>query len=374
MTEKKKKVLMVAPKTDTFVNFRGDLIRDIRAKGYDVTVIVPEDVCRQFFKDNGVKVRLIGLKKNSFSVFNTVSYYNELKRIIREEKPDKVFAYTIKPVIFGSLAAKKAGVKEIYSLICGLGMLFCSDSLKIKLIRSAVGVLYKRALKCNNKVIFQNQDDIDELVKLRYVKRKQCELVSGSGVNLKKFKRNKLPSGPVSFLMVARVLKEKGVMEYFKAASIVKEQHPEAFFRYIGPIDKNKNAIAMSALKEYISTGMVDYIPGTDNVAKYVAECSVFVLPSYYREGIPKTLIEATAMGRPIITTNTPGCKETVTEGINGWFVKTRNISDLSDKMEWMIKHKNKLQEMGDKSYEMCLERFTIDKINAEMMRIMGVE
>lgn len=367
-------VLMIAPKTDTFVGFRGDLIRDIRAKGYDVTVIVPEDECRKFFKENGVKVRLIGLKKNSFSVFNTVSYYNELKRIIREEKPDKVFAYTIKPVIFGSLAARKAGVKEIYSLICGLGMLFSSDSLKIKAVRGMVGCLYKRALKHNTKVIFQNRDDIDEFVKRGYVKRTQCELVNGSGVNLKKFTRNKLPTEPVSFLMVSRVLKEKGVMEYFKAAKIVKEKYPDVRFTYIGPVDKNKNALGLDELKPYIDAGVVNYVPQTNVVEKYVADSSVFVLPSYYREGIPKTLIEATAMGRPIITTNMPGCKETITEGINGWFVKTRNISDLSDKMEWMIKHKNKLQEMGDASYEKCLEKFTIEKINAEMMRIMGVE
>lgn len=369
-----KTVLMIAPQTDTFVNFRGDLICDIRKKGYDVTVVVPEDMCREFFEKNDVKVRLIGLKKNSFSVFNTWDYYRELVKIIREEKPAKVFSYTIKPVIFGSLAAKKAGVKEIYSLICGLGMLFCSDSFKVRLVRSGVGTLYKKALKYNTKVIFQNQDDIDEFVKLGYVRKEQCELVNGSGVNLKKFKRNKLPAGPVSFLMVARVLKEKGVIEYFKAASVVKEKYPEVFFRYIGPIDKNKNAISMDALKEYIDTGTVDYIPGTDNVAKYVAECSVFVLPSYYREGIPKTLIESTAMGRPIITTDMPGCRETVAEGKNGVFVKTRSAKDLAEKMIWMVENKNKLQKMGDESYKICLEEFTIDKINAEMMRIMGVK
>ena len=374
MTEKKKKVLMIAPQTDTFVNFRGDLIKDIRAKRCSMTVIVPENKCRDFFKKNGVEVRLISLNKNSFSVFNTRNYYKDLVKIIREEKPDKVFSYTIKPVIFGSLAAKKAGVKEIYSLICGLGMLFCSDSLKIKLVRSAVGVLYKRALKCNKKVIFQNQDDIDEFVKLGYVERKQCELVNGSGVNLKKFKRNALPTNGVSFLMVSRVLKEKGVMEYLKAACKVKETYPGVQFRYIGPVDKNKNALSMSELKPFFQNGTVDYVPHTDDVAGYVAKCSVFVLPSYYREGIPKTLIEATAMGRPIITTNTPGCKETVVEGRNGCFVKTRSVNDLAEKMRWMIENVKELPKMGEESYKMCLEKFTIEKINAEMMRIMGVK
>ena len=369
----KKKILMIAPQTDTFVNFRGDLIRDIRKKGYNVTVVVPENECQDFFKAAGVKVRLIDLKKNSFSVLNTTSYYKELVRIISEEKPDKVFAYTIKPVIFGSLAAKKAGVEGIYSLICGLGMLFCSDSWKVKLVRTGVGVLYKRALKCNTKVIFQNKDDIEEFVSRGYVERGKCELVDGSGVNLKKFKRNELPKNDMAFLMVSRVLKEKGVMEYLKAAAMVKNHYPEVNFRYIGAIDKNKNALRMDQLNPYIEDGTVDYIPGTNEVAKYIAKCNVFVLPSYYREGIPKTLIEALAMGRPILTTNTPGCRETVIDGENGLFVQTKRAKDLALKMIWMIKHREKLQKMGDKSYEMCLERFTIEKINAEMMRIMEV-
>ena len=369
-----KTILMIAPKTDTFVNFRGDLIRDIRKKGYNVTVVVPENDCREFFEKNGVKVRLINLDKNSFSLFNTSNYYKNLKKIIEEEKPDKVFSYTIKPVIFGSLAAKKAGVEEIYSLICGLGMLFSSNSLKVRLIRSGVGVLYKRALKCNTRVIFQNIDDVKEFVKRGYVKKEQCRLVNGSGVNLKKFVRNELPSGNLSFWMVSRVLREKGVMEYLKAASIVKNQYPEVTFRYIGPIDKNKNALSMKAIKPYVEDGTVDYIAKTDNVAKYISKCDVFVLPSYYREGIPKTLIEATAMGRPILTTNTPGCKETVVEGENGFFVKVKHTDDLAKKMVWMIEHRDELRAMGDKSYKMCLEKFTIEKIDKRMMDIMEVK
>lgn len=373
VTSNKNKILMIAPQTNSLVIFRGDLIKDVRKRGYDVTVVVPEDDYRGFFEKNGVKVRLISLDKNSFSILNTTNYYKCLRKIIEEEKPDKVFSYTIKPVIFGSLAAHKAGVKEIYSLICGLGMLFCSNSLKVKMVRSGVGVLYKRALKYNTRVIFQNIDDVKEFVKRGYVQKKQCCLVSGSGVNMKKFARNELPDGNVSFLMVSRVLKEKGVMEYLKAASIVKNQHPEVSFRYIGPIDKNKNALSLNAIKPYVEDGTVDYIAKTDDVAKYISQCHVFVLPSYYREGIPKTLLEATAMGRPIITTNTPGCKETVIEGENGLFVQVKRANDLAKKMIWMIEHRNKLQKMGDKSYELCLERFTIEKINHRMMEIMEV-
>ena len=367
-----KKILMIAPKTNTFVNFRGDLIKDIKKLGYKITVIVPENDCEDFFKENDVDVRLIDLDKNSTSVLKTISYYNNLKRIIKEEKPDKVFSYTIKPVIFGSIAAQKAKVKEIYSLICGLGYLFSVNSLKVRILRKICGVAYKYALKYNSKVIFQNSDDIDEFVKRNYIKKEKCELVNGSGVNIEKFRRNDLPKD-LSFLMVARVLKEKGVMEYFEAAKVIKEKYADIKFSYIGAIDKNKNAINFDVLKPYIEKGIVNYIPETDHVERYLEECTVFVLPSYYREGIPRTLIEATAMGRPIITTNTPGCRETVIDGKNGYFVKEKNIEDLVNKMIYLIEHKDKLIEMGDISYKICMDKFTIDKIDKEMMRIMRI-
>ena len=153
-----KKFLIISPQTKNLINFRADLICDIKKKGYDVTVVIPEDESRDFFKKNNIKVCLIKLDKNTASVMQTVAYYKNLKKIIKEEKPDKVFSYTIKPVIFGSVAAKRVGVKEIYSLICGLGMLFCSDSLKIKVLRFFGGRMYKYALKYNNKV------DIKEII------------------------------------------------------------------------------------------------------------------------------------------------------------------------------------------------------------------
>ena len=372
-TEKNKKILIISPQTKNLINFRGDLILDIRKKGHEVVAVVPEKSHEEFFKNNNVKLRLVNLNKNSLSVAGAMEYYKNLQEIIKDEKPDVVFSYTIKPVIFGSLAAKKAGVKEIYSLICGLGMLFSSNSLEIRALRFVGGRMYKKALKCNKKVIFQNRDDIKEFVKRKYVKSEQCELVNGSGVNLERFSRSALPTDNVSFLMVSRVLKEKGVLEYFEAAKIVKSKYPEVLFSYVGAIDKNRNAIELDLLKPYIKSGVINYVPETTEVEKYVALASVFVLPSYYREGIPRTLLEATAMGRPIITTNMPGCRETVIDGKNGLFVKPRDAQDLAEKMIWMIEHKDDLQKMGDLSFEICKEKFAIDKVDAQMMGVMGL-
>ena len=367
----KKKLLMITPQTKNAI-FRADLMKDIVKKGYEVVVVIPEDEGQAFFKKNGIKTRILEMDKNSISILRNISYYKELKQIIEKEKPDKVFSFAIKPVIFGSIAAHKAGIKDIYSLVCGLGYVYSESSFKHKILQSICDKAYRRAFRYNKKVVFQNRDDIDEFLKRNNLTKDKCKLVNGSGVNLSKFKKNDLPKG-ISFLMISRILKEKGVLEYFEAARIVKEKYPETKFVYVGQLDSGQSAIKNDNIKPYIDSKIVDYVSFTDDIAKYYEKCNVVVLPSYYREGIPRTLIEATAMGRPIITTNTPGCKETVTEGINGWFVKTRNVSDLSDKMEWMIKHKDKLQEMGDASYEKCLEKFTINKINAEMMRIMEI-
>jgi glycosyltransferase involved in cell wall biosynthesis len=368
-----KKILFIAPQTQSLINFRGDLMKDIAKKGYEVVAVIPEDEEKDFFKKANTKTRLINLDKNSTSALQNASYYKELKTIIKEEKPDKVFSYTIKPVIFGSIAAHAAGVKDIYSLVCGLGYVYSSNDFKHEILQAICGKAYKHAFKYNKKVIFQNQDDIDEFVKRRYLKREKCELVNGSGVNLDKFRRNKLPKD-ISFLMVSRILRGKGVLEYFKAAKIVKEKYPKVKFSYIGQIDKGQNAFKYEEIKPYIDEKIVEHIPFTKNVEKYYEKCSVFVLPSYYREGIPRTLIEATAMGRPIITTKTPGCKETVIDGENGYFVKPKSSTDLADKMTQMIKAKNKLQEMGDKSYELCRKKFTIATINHRMINIMEID
>lgn len=370
---KTKTFLVIAPKTSNLISFRGDLLCDIKKKGYNIVAIIPEDEEREFFKKNDIKTRLIELDKNSLSPLGVINYYRNLKKIIKEEKPDKVFSYTIKPVIFGSVAARKSGVKDIYSLICGLGILFCSNSWKIKLLRPIGGMMYKYALKCNKKVIFQNKDDIAEFVAHGYVKREQCELVNGSGVDLKKFVRNKLPKNKVSFLMTSRILKEKGVLEYCRAARIVKEKYPETEFVFAGSVDKNKNAVDMVLLQSYIDGGVVKCEINSKEVPKLLAKSSVFVLPSYYREGIPKALIEATAMGRPLLTTNTPGCRETVVDGENGMFVKVKRANDLAEKMIWMIEHKDCLQAMGDKSLAMCKEKFTIEIIDERMMEVMEV-
>jgi len=365
-----KKIIFIAPKTSTLLNFRGQLMNDITNKKYEVVAIVPEDGYDEEFKKLGVRKIVLKFNKTSLSPFASLKYLSGLKKILKEEKPDKVFSYAMKPVIFGSIAAHKAKVNEIYSLVCGLGYVYAVDSFKTKILRLICGILYKHAFKYNKKVIFQNIDDINEFSKRKYIKKEKCELVNGSGVDLNIFKKNDLPNNN-SFIMVSRIIKEKGVKEYFEAASIIKEKYPKTKFTYIGMYDKSYEK-DFEALKKYIDKGIVEYIPETNKVADYVSKNAIFVLPSYYREGIPKTLLEATAMGRPIITTNTPGCRETVIDGVNGYFVNTKDVNDLVDKMEKMINNDN-IKQMGNESYKICSEKFDIKIINDKMMEIMEI-
>lgn len=365
------RVVFIASKTSSLLNFRGQLMKDIMAKGHKVIAIVSDNKCEDDLKKMGVELVTVQLKRTSISPMNNFLYLRKLKKILKSIKPDKVFSYTIKPVIFGSIAAHIAGVSEIYSLVCGLGQVYSVNNFKTRIVRSICNKAYKLAFKYNQKVIFQNQDDINEFVQKHLIEKNKTALVDGSGVDLRIFKKNKLPQNH-SFIMVSRIIKEKGVVEYLEAAKIVKAKYPGCSFTFIGAFDESYEKDYKEFLK-VIDKNVVNYIPETNQVANFISKHDIFVLPTYYREGIPKTLLEATAMGRPIITTKTPGCKHTVKESVNGYFVKTKDVQDLATKMELMINEPN-LQQMGEESYKLCVKKFDIKIINKKMLEILNIK
>ena len=367
-----KKMLMIASKAKGHLNFRADLTKDIIEKGYDVSVVVPHDLYKEELEALGAKVIVLPYNKNSVSIKANLNLIKELAKIIKEEQPNKIFAYTIKPIILGSLAAKKCKVKEMYSMVTGLGHIYADNSLKVKLIRIVCGIGYKLAFKYNKKVIFQNKDDIEEFVRRKYLKSSKCELVNGSGVNMEKFYKAPLPKKN-TFLMVSRVLKEKGVIEYFEAAKIIKGKHKNVHFMFVGEIDKTNYAVDVKKLESYIEEGIVEYIKETDDVASFLKKCRFFVLPTYYREGVPRVCLEALAMARPIITTRMPGCKETVVDKKNGLFCNIKDVDDLVEKMEWMINNKEKVEKMAEESYKLCVKKFDVNIINKRMLEILEV-
>lgn len=298
------KILIVSPKNKTVFNFRGDLVKHMIASGNSVVVVGPNQEFVEDIMSLGVsKFIEVPLVKDNTSVIGDLKYCNNLKKKIKEEKPDIVFSYTIKPVVYGSIAAKMAGVQRITAMVTGLGRVYTSNSIKTKSIRFITKVLYKLAFRCCSCVIFQNNDDLNQFIDDRYLSNDKAFKVDGSGVNMERFKRTDLPD-EISFLMVGRIIKEKGVLEYCKAAEIVKKEYPNVQFTLLGGFDSSIGALKKDDIQHYIDNKIINFPGEVKDPTEFYNKCSVFVLPSYYREGLPRTILEAMSCGRAIITTD----------------------------------------------------------------------
>ena len=365
------KILIISPKNKTVFNFRGDLVRDMIASENEVIVTGPN---KEFVDDIyalGVsKFIEVPLVKDNTSIFGDIKYLKFLKKVIKDEKPDLVFSYTIKPVVYGSIAAKSCKVPKIYAMVTGLGRVYTSNSVKTKLIKTITKLLYKKAFKACEKVIFQNSDDIKEFVSGKYLPESKTVKVNGSGVNMERFKRTELPVEP-TFLMVSRIIKEKGVFEYCEAARKVKREHPEAKFVLLGGFDASIGAIKPEDIKQYIDDGSIIFPGEVKDPVKFYNEASVFVLPSYYREGLPRTILEAMACGRPVVTTDWPGCREPIDDGANGYLVPIKDSNALAEKLTAFIKNKELIEIMGESAYKTCIKQYEICVVNKQMKDIL---
>ena len=361
------KIIVVSPKNKTVFNFRGDLIRDMIAKGNEVIVTGPNQDYVDDIMALGVSEFIeVPLVKDNTNVLGDLDYLKRLKKVFKEKKPDLVFGYTIKPVIYGSLAAQCAKVPNIYAMVTGLGRVYASKSIKTRVVRLITKILYTTAFKACDKVIFQNRDDIKEFVEQNYLPQSKCVQVNGSGVNMNRFVKAELPQTPV-FLMVGRIIREKGVLEYCEAARMVKKQHPEARFILLGGFDTSIGALKKEDIQGYIDDGSIEFPGEVKDPVSYYQQCSVFVLPSYYREGLPRTILEAMACGRAIITTDWPGCREPIEDNVNGFMVPVKDAAALAEKMRVFIQDREKLENMADAAYNTCLEHYEVGKVNCAM-------
>lgn len=365
-----KKFVLISPKNRTVYNFRGDLIKEIINNGYEVVVTGPDQTDVDKIEALGARFVEIQMNKTGTSVISDLKYCKALTNLLKREKPDVTLGYTVKPVIYGAIAAKRAKVKNINSLVTGGGYTFTSTSLKARVLGMIVRTLYKIGFRKADHVIFQNPDDLEEFVSRKLVKREKCSFVNGSGVNIKHFEPTPLPE-TTSFFMLSRLLKSKGVCEYLEAARITKEKHPEVRFYILGKYETEmQDAVDREYVEKFIADGIVERFEETSDVRPYYSRCSVFVLPSY-REGTPRTVLEAMAMGRPIITTDAPGCRGTVQDGVNGFLVPVKDADAVAEKMVWFIEHPEKIAEMGDASIAYVKDRFDVSKVNEAMIHIM---
>ncbi|SKA89400.1 Glycosyltransferase involved in cell wall bisynthesis [Thiothrix eikelboomii] len=371
----KKHFALVGALPESLINFRGSLIQSLCKANYQVTGMASETQPKvtQQLNTWGANFRAYPVQRNSLNPLADFKTWQSLRQTFQELQPDVILAYTIKPVIWGGLASRILPNTHFYALITGLGFAFQGETLKRKLLVKLVTFLYRIALKRAERVIFQNPDNLNEFIQRGIVPVTKCALVNGSGVDISRYTHTPLSNNPPVFLTIGRLLGEKGFREYTQAAQIVKACYPEVTFQLLGPEDPSSDGIPLSEVQQWHQSGWLEYLGSTDDVRPYLQNCHIYVLPSYYGEGLPRTIIEAMSIGRPILTTDNVGCRETVIPGENGYLVPKTNAQALAERMIWFIENRDQWERMGKRSRELAEEKYDVHKVNAQLMEIMGL-
>lgn len=363
-----KTIVVAGGLAESLINFRGPLLKALRDRGWRVVACAPEDESvRRRLEELGVEFHAIDLARAGMNPLQDARTAWQFWKLFRRVRPQAALFYTIKPVIYGSLAAWAARVPRRVSMITGLGYAFTQGGGQRGLLLRLVRQLYRLALHRNRAVIFQNPDDLQLFVELGLVKGKEhCRRVYGSGVDLQHYAPAPLPADPI-FLLVGRLLADKGVREYAEAASMLKRAYPRARFRLVGWIDSNPSAIGEQELNAWIDSGAIEYLGRLSDVRPAIRECAVYVLPSY-REGTPRSVLEAMAMGRPVVTTDAPGCRETVRDEVNGFLVPIKDVPALTRAMRRFLDRPDLIDSMGQASLSMARELYDVHKVNAAII------
>ncbi len=367
---KKKKIAIVANSTWNIFNFRLNLLRKLKQENYEVVVIAPVDEYILYLDKRycDKHIPLTSLSRKSTNPIQDLALFWELYKIYLKEKPDLVLHYTIKPNIFGNLAAKLSLISSI-CIVTGLGYTFLNGGL----VKSLVQFLYKFSFFFADRVMFENQDDKALFIKKRLASSKKCISVKGCGIDTLFFSPVKKEVGleKVVFTFIGRLLYDKGIVEFVEAAKIVKKQHPSAEFWVIGELDiENPSTISREQLVEWIENKDIRYRGITSDIRTFIKDTDVVTLPSY-REGLPKVVLEGMAMGKPIVTTNTAGCRETVIHGENGLLVPVKNYESLATAMNTMIEiGAQERAIMGQKSRERTLNEFADEHITRDYLNV----
>jgi glycosyltransferase involved in cell wall biosynthesis len=351
------------------------MIQAFRRAGHEVLVCAPGLTGTEVeatLHEWGVDTRSVPLERQGINPFQDLRTLWSLYRTFREWDTEAVFSYNAKPVVYGSVAGRLAGARP-YAMMTGLGYAFTVSTWRAQVVRAAMVALYRVAYESCEAVIFQNPDDRALMRDCGALPASaETAIVGGSGVDTEDFQPVPLPDRPV-FLCVARLLAEKGIREYVEAARRVKTRHPEARFLLAGGVDDVvPDSVTRDELEVWEQEGTIEYLGYLDDVREGLADAAICVLPSY-REGTPRSVLEALSMGRPVITSDAPGCRETVEPGENGWLVPPRTVDDLAEAMSWMIDHPERWDEMGRASRQLALERFDVDVVNASIVEVMGL-
>jgi glycosyltransferase involved in cell wall biosynthesis len=360
----------------TIVTFRGWLIEDMVSRGHTVFACAPElsEADRVRLAKAGASYQRIGLERTGLNPFQDIKHIIDLAALFRRLKVDVVIAHTTKAMIIGCLAARFARVPKIFAIVEGLGYAFTpGPERKRRLVRAVLGPAMKAALAVCDGVFVLNSDDRAYLIGLGILSpRQKVTQIAGTGLDLEHYAYVPPTPGPPRFLLIARMIRDKGVVEYVEAARIVKAKHPEARFRLLGPIDDHPGTITRRQIDGWERDGAVEYLGTTDDVRPYLADCSTYVLPSY-REGMPRTIMEAMAVGRLVIATDVPGCRDAVENGVTGFLVQPRNVGQLAEAMERAIQDPPTGEMLGCRARRRTENRFSAAASNRQLLKAMGL-
>lgn len=357
------KILYIVNVDWFFISHRLPIALEAISRGCEVHLACALTGQRAFLESKGIHVHEVPFVRNDKNILRDIVTVKRLINVVRNVRPDLMHSVTIKPVLYGGIIGRMFGVRAFVAAISGLGFVFVSDTLKARLIKCVVRVLYKLALThANLKVIFQNPKDAETLSQIIDVKREDLAMIKGSGVDLTGYAFHPEPAaGPVIVTMASRLLKEKGVEEFVAAAKLVKRRGVSAEFWLVGDLDSgNPNSISDTQLSRWREEEDVKVLGFRDDIPDIFSKSHIVVFPSYYGEGVPKVLLEAAACGRPIITTDNPGCAEAVTDGENGVIVPMKNVDKLADAIMNLVDSAEARIEMGQAGRKMAETQFDV--------------
>lgn len=354
-------------------NMRRELLEAAAARGHALVVVAPEpvDVMGPPLAELGATYVQWRVDRTAIAPLADLAAARRLLRIIRAERPDVILLYQIKAVLLGPIVAKLGRVRKVVALVNGLGSVFDDRGFGLTRKAQLARLAYRLSLRAVDRVVFQNQDDPALLRELGILSpRAHVSVVPGSGVDLERFAPRPRPAGPPSFTLISRILVPKGVRELAAAARIVRARHPEVRFRLVGQLEApdHPDAVNEAEIAAWVAEGVLDYTSFTDDVRGILAATTVFVLPSYYREGVPRTNLEALAMGLPIITTDWVGCRDTVEDGVNGFLIPTKDVDALVDRIERYLAEPALATRHGAASRRLAERRFDVRRVNALML------
>ncbi len=339
-------------------NFRVGLLKFLQSEGYKIICISPYDEYAKKLEDLGFEYYDIKMNNKGTNPIEDLKLIKDYYNLYKKINPDVILQYTIKPNIYGSIAARVLG-KKVISNISGLGTVFLNDNLSSKVAKW----LYKIAL-VKNTIFFQNNDDKDLFIKNKLVKKEQCDLLPGSGINTDIYKpyvknTEKKENTNFTFMMIARLVKDKGILEYIEAIKIIKEKYPDIKFKLLGSLyPGNPTAVKEEELNYWIEKNLIEYLGHSDDVKSEIEKIDCVILPSY-REGLSRVLLESASLAKPIITTNVPGCRDVVVHKENVFLCEVKNSKDLAEKIEMMVLlSKIEIKDMGDKGREKVIKEF----------------